>query len=146
MSSIPGSSLLRPIAQSLKFRSDFALRARFLSVVPSVLLLALLATLCGAGPTSAQGFIFVTSLTDKINGVGGCSLQEAIYSANFDANIAVSSYDANGLPNFVTTNCLPGNGKPTGLSCPRKELLPSPPLWTTSKVSLAQRQLLALGQ
>lgn len=55
--------------------------------------------------------IFVTTLEQKVNGVGGCSLQEAIYSANFDNNIAIASYDfSNGSPNYVTTQCAAGSG------------------------------------
>jgi hypothetical protein len=64
----------------------------------------------GAKPASAQGVIFVTSLEDKVNGIGGCSLQEAIYSARFDSNIAIDTYDSTGRPHFVTTQCVPGNG------------------------------------
>ncbi len=110
MSSIPGFSLLHPIAKPLHFRLSSGRRSRFPYVAPLTLFLVLLTALCGAKPASAQGFIFVTSLADKVDGIGGCSLQEAIYSANFDDNIAVSSYDVNGTPNFVRTNCLPGNG------------------------------------
>jgi CSLREA domain-containing protein len=43
-----------------------------------------------ANPSHAQGIIYVTSLEDKIGGTGGCSLKEAIYSANFDDNVAIS--------------------------------------------------------
>src|SRR5688572_25782523 len=33
------------------------------------------------------GLIFVTNLTQKFSGTGGCSLQEAIHAANTDANV-----------------------------------------------------------
>lgn len=54
----------------------------------SAALAFLLATL------SAQGAnIFVTSVQQKITGFGGCSLHEAIYSANFQVQTAVVGYD-----------------------------------------------------
>ncbi|HVP48839.1 MAG TPA: choice-of-anchor Q domain-containing protein [Bryobacteraceae bacterium] len=37
--------------------------------------------------------IFVTSFQQKVSGIGGCSLQEAIYSANFDLQQAIAGYD-----------------------------------------------------
>jgi hypothetical protein len=38
-----------------------------------------------------------------------CSLQEAIYSANFDSNIAISGYSGS-TPIVVVTQCVPGSG------------------------------------
>jgi hypothetical protein len=61
------------------------------------------------GVTSAAD-IPVTSLTQKISSSGGCSLQEAIFSANFDNNIAIDHVNANGTEHFVTTQCVRGNG------------------------------------
>ena len=40
---------------------------------------------------------------------GGCSLQEAIYSANFDSNLAIAGYDG-ATPVVVVTECVPGSG------------------------------------
>jgi len=57
--------------------------------------------------------IFVTSLQQKTSGIGGCSLQEAIYSANFDNNVAVTSYKVDGSPNYVATECVAGSGADT---------------------------------
>jgi hypothetical protein len=54
--------------------------------------------------------IFVTSLDQKISRTGGCSLQEAIYSANFDNNIAIDFVNSDGTEHFITTECVPGNG------------------------------------
>ncbi|HWY44497.1 MAG TPA: choice-of-anchor Q domain-containing protein [Candidatus Sulfotelmatobacter sp.] len=110
MSSTPGSGPLRPIATSLKSPSNSDLRSRFRFASYFALIVAALLILGGSKPASAQGVIFVTDLTQKIGSTGGCSLPEAIYSANFDNNIAVVSYDILGNPIYVTTNCLPGNG------------------------------------
>jgi hypothetical protein len=84
-------------------------------VAPFALLLALLVTLVGTEPASAQGVIFVTSLEDKVNGIGGCSLQEAIYSSRFHASVAIDGYVGPNLtfPNIVPTQCLPGTGNDT---------------------------------
>ena len=62
--------------------------------------------------TTAQGgnTIYVDSLEQKISATGGCSLQEAIYSANLDLNIAVDPTDLDG---FITTECVSGNGDDT---------------------------------
>ena len=57
--------------------------------------------------------IFVTTTAQKVGGVGtgGCSLQEAIYSANFDDNIAIDSTEQ--VDHFVTTDCVKGTGNDT---------------------------------
>jgi hypothetical protein len=57
--------------------------------------------------------IFVTTLEDKISSTGGCSLQEAIYSANFDNNIAIDSINLDGTDHFITTECVAGSGDDT---------------------------------
>lgn len=57
--------------------------------------------------------IFVTTLEDKISTTGGCSLQEAIYSANFDNNIAIDAINPDGTDHFITTQCVPGSGDDT---------------------------------
>ena len=64
--------------------------------------------------------IHVTSVESKISETGGCSLQEAIQSANFDANVAIDVVLPDGTDHFVTTQCEPGSGDdtivlPTGL-------------------------------
>jgi len=110
MSSILGSRVLRPIATSSNSTLDGAGRSRFRFASYFALLVAVLLFLGGTKPISAQGVIFVTSLEDKVNGIGGCSLQEAMYSARFDNNIAIDTYDSTGRPHFVTTQCVPGNG------------------------------------
>jgi CSLREA domain-containing protein len=67
-------------------------------------------TLGVAGRTSAS-VIYVTTLEDKISATGGCSLKEAIFSANLDNNIAIVSYDEmTDAPQVVTTQCVPGSG------------------------------------
>jgi Divergent InlB B-repeat domain len=51
--------------------------------------------------------IYVTSLEQKITGTGGCSLQEAIYSATLRANIAIDSTNPD---HFIVTQCVQGTG------------------------------------
>ncbi len=57
--------------------------------------------------------IFVTTLSDKISSTGGCSLKEAIHSANFDSNIAIDQVLPGGIDHFITTQCVPGSGADT---------------------------------
>ena len=68
---------------------------------------AVFATL-GTVRSAAGAIIPVTTLQQKISATGGCSLQEAIYSANFDSNVAVKY--SGSTPFLVTTQCLPGSG------------------------------------
>ncbi len=53
--------------------------------------------------------IFVTSLEDKISSTGGCSLQEAIYSANLNSNTAPDLFKDDGSENLIPTQCVPGS-------------------------------------
>ncbi|HEX4074258.1 MAG TPA: choice-of-anchor Q domain-containing protein [Candidatus Acidoferrales bacterium] len=78
---------------------------RFKAALP-FLLVALYSLL--AGRLQAQSIIYVTSLDDTVGAGKGCTLKEAIYSANFEANIAVSGYDGQGNPQYVATQCVPG--------------------------------------
>src|SRR5690348_3040731 len=48
-----------------------------------IYLVSVLSSLAAVIPAEGAT-IFVTTTEQKINGMGGCSLQEAIYSANFD--------------------------------------------------------------
>src|SRR5258708_16009724 len=80
--------------------------------IAAMVLTILLLLLGSPGRASAQtgAIIFVTSLEDKISSTGGCSLQEAIYSANLNNNIAVESYNSSDhSPNYITTQCVPGS-------------------------------------
>lgn len=79
------------------------------------LVAGLLGSLVFCGHISAQtgAIIYVTTLQDKISSTGGCSLKEAIYSASFDKNIAVTQVDPDGSEHTVTTQCVPGNGDDT---------------------------------
>jgi hypothetical protein len=52
----------------------------------------------------------VTTTEQKISSTGGCSLQEAIYSANFDANLAIDPANPGQL---ITTECAKGSGDDT---------------------------------
>ncbi|HEU5181146.1 MAG TPA: choice-of-anchor Q domain-containing protein, partial [Candidatus Polarisedimenticolia bacterium] len=63
---------------------------------------------------AAAAVIFVTSVDQKIGGEeSGCSLQEAIYSANFDDNIAIARFDEDNAPVFIRTECVKGFGDDT---------------------------------
>jgi len=85
--------------------------------------LVLLLMLAGLDRCATAAIIFVTTTQQKVNATGGCSLQEAIYSANFDDNIAIDPstpliYDAGGDDNCLVdgsgsllhTQCVPGSG------------------------------------
>ena len=68
-----------------------------------------------AAATAEGGVIFVTTLEQKIKDKDdptsiGCSLQEAIFSANRDEAIAIASYYSSGVPKEVATSCVPGSG------------------------------------
>lgn len=80
----------------------------------TMLLLVLLA--CPVSSEAAA--IFVTTTAQKISSTGGCSLQEAIYSADFanspnfaglPKNQAIQSYDSFGNPIYITTGCAEGS-------------------------------------
>ena len=77
-------------------------------------LVLLLLLVAGVRPAESA-VIFVTTLEQKISATGGCSLQEAISSANWDDNIAIASYAERFGPHtwepvFVDTGCVPGSG------------------------------------
>jgi len=85
-----------------------AWRTRRPGVGPAVPLLVLM--LACAGVQGAIGAVIpVTAVQQKISDAGGCSLQEAIYSANFDDNVAISGYSGS-TPVEVVTQCVPGSG------------------------------------
>lgn len=72
-----------------------------------------LAALLIFGVTMATAAVIpVETVYQKTNGIGGCSLQEAIYSANFDASVAINGYSGS-TPNVVATHCVAGNGDDT---------------------------------
>src|SRR5215831_7856338 len=60
--------------------------------------------------TARGARIYVTTPVQKISETGGCSLQEAIYSANLRSNIAIDATDPN---DFITTQCVAGTGNDT---------------------------------
>ena len=78
---------------------------RLAKAVPFFLAIILIADAQGA----EAAVIPVTTDIQKISSTGGCSLQEAIYSANLDSNVAIVRYTGS-TPVVVTTECLPGNG------------------------------------
>jgi hypothetical protein len=78
--------------------------------------LTLALMLFGFAQRSPAAIIYVTTLQDGV-GTGSCSFKEAVYSSILHANQAISSYnfDYYGTsnpfqPNFVMTQCVPGDG------------------------------------
>jgi uncharacterized repeat protein (TIGR02543 family) len=111
MNSIFGLGMSRPIAKSLHSSPNPASRSRFKFTALFALLVSVFMAFLGPNPAFAQGVIFVTSLENKVNGIGGCSLQEAIYAANRDDNLVPISYNgSDGSPILVPTQCQPGQG------------------------------------
>ncbi len=76
----------------------------------AVFVAALLTMIAVLGRAAHAATIFVTTLEQKISATAGCSLQEAIFSANFDKNIAIDSTNPD---RFITTECVAGNGHDT---------------------------------
>jgi Divergent InlB B-repeat domain len=74
-----------------------------------VVLLTVMATGVLAAGSALGAVIPVTSLSQKISSSNGCSLQEAIFSANFDNNVAIAGYSGT-TPNVVVTQCVAGSG------------------------------------
>ena len=68
---------------------------------------ALAIVLAGVRP-AAGAVIAVTTVQQKISSTGGCSLQEAIYAANYDASVAVKYIGTS--PVFIPTQCVAGSG------------------------------------
>ncbi len=75
-------------------------------------IVAIIAMLGTVGvPSRAQAAtITVTTTNQEVNNDGLCSLQEAIFAANFDAAIAV---DPSNLSNAIATGCTAGSGADT---------------------------------
>jgi len=100
-------------------------RGWWVALAASVLVLLVWPGFIAASP---GGIIFVTTLKQKISGTGGCSLQEAIYSANFGNNTAIAGYDPQThAPNIITTQCAPGSGD-------NRIILPSGGVFLMSKI------------
>ena len=70
------------------------------------LLLAACLTVAGGASGAA---IYVTNIT-PFHQDGQCSFREAVFSANLDNNVAIESYNSDGSPNYVPTDCVPGYG------------------------------------
>jgi len=75
---------------------------------PAILVLTL-SMVCLGVRAAAGAIIPVTTTEQKIDGLGECSLQEAIFSANFDNNVAIARYNGS-TPIEVVTQCVPGSG------------------------------------
>jgi CSLREA domain-containing protein len=115
-------SLRRRAAKSQSAGRSFRIRRLLVSALTGVTALALMFSVpaglgSGAagsappGPRAAGALIQVTTTSQAVNGGDGvCSLREAIYSANFDRNIAIASTNPD---TFVTTECAAGSGADT---------------------------------
>jgi hypothetical protein len=76
--------------------------------------LALLPLLFAASPQpSFANVIFVTTSMDLIGDPSGCSLKDAIFSSTLRINLARTGYEEDGTPQFVTTQCVIGDGNDT---------------------------------
>src|SRR5262249_36953316 len=76
---------------------------------------ALLMMVVYCSSKASASTIYVTTTLQKISETGGCSLQEAIFSANFDNNIALTFSLVNGtlITTIIRTQCVPGSGDDT---------------------------------
>jgi hypothetical protein len=75
---------------------------------------------------AAQAVIFVTTTQQGITGSSSCSLQEAIYSAEFATNKAISSTDPD---SYYTTGCVPGTGNGDTIVLPSDAVLSFSQFW-----------------
>jgi hypothetical protein len=74
----------------------------------------LVAILCFLSATTIDAAdIIVTNVEQNIASTGGCSLEEAIYAANFFESKAIHGYDLLGNPVFIPTQCTPSTGNDT---------------------------------
>jgi len=79
-----------------------------------LLFTAILFLLLGATHRSAaQATIHVNTTVQGKTDSSHCSVQEALYSANFDNNVAIDTTDAVNGDHFYTTGCEPGSGDDT---------------------------------
>jgi hypothetical protein len=102
----------RPVDRAPSALRQLLHRSWLTGLVTLSLWITLLLVTASGEASAAGGVIFVTTLEQKISDTGGCSLQEAIFSANFDNNVAISRYQTSGShdPIFVTTKCVAGSG------------------------------------
>src|SRR5260221_11437702 len=75
-------------------------------------LAGLVMALTGFTGKPAGGAILVTTTEQKVSAAGDCSLQEAIFAANFAINQAISPA-ASDLATFIETTCSAGTGADT---------------------------------
>jgi hypothetical protein len=61
--------------------------------------------------------IYVTTVEQKITSSNGCSLEEAIYSSNFGAAIAVTGYTGSSAVTIPILQCTQGSGANTIILC-----------------------------
>ena len=92
-------------------RHPLQLRSRSRAATMAIGIALSLAALTPAARASST--ITVTTIAPAINADGACSLQEAIYSANLEANLAPDPADPAGV-GFVTTGCAAGIGASRG--------------------------------
>jgi hypothetical protein len=100
----PRKKIGEPIARHGRISYRF-LRARWLAM--------LLLPLAIAGPAARGATIYVTTTQERVVGGPGCSLQEAIFAANLQTNLAIEDILPDGSDVFARTNCVPGTGNDT---------------------------------
>lgn len=71
---------------------------------------------------SRGNVIYVTTLNDTIGDPSGCSLKDAIFASTLHSNMARTGYDDSGTPQYVTTQCVAGDGNDT-IVLPNSSLL-----------------------
>ena len=93
------------------------------AVAPAMLLVAL-----GFAPRTGRHDLR-DEYRAKGGSTGGCSLQEAIYSANLHTNAAVDFVNADGADHFITTRCVARAMTPSFRQTGRYPKWPIPCFW-----------------
>jgi len=109
---VNGNTIFQP-EKKMKKKQSNSLGGWALRITLSVTLISISAILLVSSfkaRATSGATIYVTTLQQKISESGGCSLQEAVYSSNFHANIAIDATDPD---HFITTQCVAGTGNDT---------------------------------
>ncbi len=88
------------------------------TLIPNPIRHSAIACLLLMAPAIPAANIFVTTTAQKVSSSGGCSLQEAIFSANRHQNTAISGYGQFGPAQVITTQCAAGTPGPNTIFLP----------------------------